>query len=46
MRAKREDRWLSGVALKSSEAIAVGQAGTTELLAVDSVLSETETKSR
>jgi photosystem II stability/assembly factor-like uncharacterized protein len=32
-----EDQWLSGVALKSSEAIAVGRAGTTQLLALDSV---------
>ncbi len=35
--SKREDQWLAGVALKSSEAIAVGQAGTTQLLPLDRV---------
>jgi len=34
---KARDQWLSGVALKSSEAIVVGQAGATQLLALDSV---------
>lgn len=40
MGSKREGQWLSGVALKSSEAIAVGGAGTTQLLAMDNVASE------
>jgi photosystem II stability/assembly factor-like uncharacterized protein len=37
MDLKARDQWLSGVALKSSEAIVVGQAGATQLLALDSV---------
>jgi len=40
MGSKREDQWLSGVALKSSEAIAVGGAGTIQLLPLDNVASE------
>jgi photosystem II stability/assembly factor-like uncharacterized protein len=40
MGANPQDQWLSGVALKSSEALAVGQAGTTRLLALDNVASE------
>lgn len=38
--SNREDQWLSGVALKSGEAIAVGGAGTTQLLALDNVALE------
>jgi photosystem II stability/assembly factor-like uncharacterized protein len=41
---KPEQRWLSGVALNSNEAIAVGQAGTTQLLTLDKVVSESEKK--
>jgi photosystem II stability/assembly factor-like uncharacterized protein len=39
-----EDHWLTAVALKSSEAIAVGRAGTTRLLALDKLISETGKK--
>jgi len=46
MGSNPEDRWLSGVALKSSEAIAVGQAGRTQLLALDNVASQTESKAK
>lgn len=46
MRLDLEDRWLSGVALKSSEAIAVGQSGTRKLLNLDSVASETGNKAQ
>jgi photosystem II stability/assembly factor-like uncharacterized protein len=46
MGSNPEDRWLSGVALKSSEAIAVGQAGTTQLLALDNVAPATESRAR
>jgi photosystem II stability/assembly factor-like uncharacterized protein len=46
MGSNPEDRWLSGVALKSSEAIAVGQAGTTQLLALDNVAPETESRAK
>ncbi len=42
--ASPEDHWLAGVALKSSEAVAVGQAGTTRLLALDKLASETGKK--
>ena len=35
-----EDQWLSGVALKSSEAIAVGRAGTTQLISLDKIPSD------
>ncbi len=37
MQASAEDQWLSGVALKSSEAIAVGRAGTTQVLNLDKI---------
>lgn len=36
-RSTPEDQWLSGVALKSSEAIAVGRGGRTQLLVLDNV---------
>jgi len=39
-----QDHWLTGVALKSSEAIAVGQAGTTQLLGLDNLASDTGKK--
>ncbi len=38
--SKPEEPWLGGVALKSSEAIAVGGAGTIQLLAVDKASGE------
>jgi photosystem II stability/assembly factor-like uncharacterized protein len=41
---KREDRWLSGVAIDASNAVIVGKAGTTELLALDEIISETGKK--
>ena len=41
-----EEQWLSGVALKSSEAIAVGRAGTIQLLPVDNVTSEKGSEAR
>jgi photosystem II stability/assembly factor-like uncharacterized protein len=39
-KSHREDQWLSGVTLKSSEAIAVGRAGTAQLLSLDETISE------
>jgi photosystem II stability/assembly factor-like uncharacterized protein len=45
-RSTVEDQWLAGVALKSSEAIAVGQGGTTQLLALDDIGSEEEKQTR
>jgi photosystem II stability/assembly factor-like uncharacterized protein len=45
-RSTVEDQWLAGVALKSSEAIAVGQGGTTQLLALDDIGSEKEKQTR
>jgi photosystem II stability/assembly factor-like uncharacterized protein len=39
-----EDHWVTAVALKSSEAIAVGRAGTTRLLALDNLIVETGKK--
>lgn len=45
MGSARTDQWLSGVVLKSSEAIVVGGAGTTQLLVLDNVKKpETENK--
>jgi photosystem II stability/assembly factor-like uncharacterized protein len=41
-----EERWLGGVALKSSEAIAVGAAGTIQLLSIDKATSEKGTQAR
>ncbi len=41
-----EEQWLSGVALKSSEAIAVGGAGTMQLLPLDNVTSEKGSEAR
>jgi photosystem II stability/assembly factor-like uncharacterized protein len=40
MESIREDQWLSGVAIKSSEAIAVGKAGATQLLNLDRIPSD------
>jgi len=40
MGSNQEDQRLSGVALKSSEAIAVGRGGTTQLLPLEKVTSE------
>ncbi|MGH9335109.1 MAG: hypothetical protein ACRD21_15325, partial [Vicinamibacteria bacterium] len=45
-RSSIQDQWLAGVALKSSEAIAVGQGGTTRLLALDPTGSEKEKQTR
>jgi photosystem II stability/assembly factor-like uncharacterized protein len=39
-----EDHWLTAVALKSNEAIAVGRAGTTRLLALDNLIVGTGQK--
>ncbi len=41
---QQKDHWLSGVALTSSEAIAVGQSGSTQLLTLNKMTSETERK--
>jgi photosystem II stability/assembly factor-like uncharacterized protein len=45
-RSSIQDQWLAGVALKSSEAIAVGEGGTTRLLALDRTGSEKEKQTR
>ena len=41
-----EEQWLNSVALKSSEAIAVGRAGTIRLLPIDNVTTEKERQAR
>ena len=46
MSLKNEGKWLGGVMLKSSEAIAVGQAGTTQLLTVGNLASQSATEAR
>lgn len=46
MDPNREDRWFAGVILKSSEAIAVGQAGTTRLISLDNMGLEKERTTR
>ena len=40
MTLNNADQWFSGVALKSSEAIAVGRGGTTQLLALDDLATQ------
>ncbi len=44
--SNQEGQWFSGVALKSSEAIAVGRAGTIQLLPLDNVTSEKGSEAR
>jgi photosystem II stability/assembly factor-like uncharacterized protein len=46
MSLKNEGQWLSGVMLKSSEAIAVGQGGTTQLLTLDNSASQSGTETK
>lgn len=46
LRSSSEDQWLSGVILKSSDAIAVGRAGTTQLLSLDEAASEKARETR
>jgi photosystem II stability/assembly factor-like uncharacterized protein len=46
MSLKSEGQWLSGVALNSSEAIAVGQGGTTQLLTLDGIASQSGAATR
>ncbi len=43
---KGEEQWFSGVALKSSEAIAVGRGGGTQLLPLDKLPSQKESQTR
>jgi photosystem II stability/assembly factor-like uncharacterized protein len=43
---KSEGRWLSGVTLTSSEAIAVGQGGMTQLLSLDDIAARSGTETR
>jgi hypothetical protein len=43
---KSEGRWLSGVTLNSSEAIAVGQGGMTQLLSLDDIAARSGTETR
>jgi photosystem II stability/assembly factor-like uncharacterized protein len=45
-RSQPEDQWLSGVVLKSTEAIAVGRAGTIQLFTLGNVASESGRKTQ